>query len=104
MRALRKLVLGETWAVPAGVALTLALALVLEAVHAGDWGGFAILGAAVATLVASLALRPGATARRASSPAASASGSPAGAGALAAPDDEGRSDRPPRRPSPPTGT
>ena len=35
MKALRKLVLGETWALPLGVLATLALALVLDAV-AGD--------------------------------------------------------------------
>jgi hypothetical protein len=60
MRALRKLVLGETWTLPLGVFLTLAVALVLDAV-AGDssfWrhaGGFVLLALVLATLAASLA-------------------------------------------------
>jgi hypothetical protein len=60
MRALRKLVLGETWTLPLGVLVTLVLALVLDAV-AGDtpfWrhaGGFLLLALVLATLAASLA-------------------------------------------------
>jgi hypothetical protein len=60
MRALRKLVLGETVTLPLGVLLTLALALVLDAV-AGDtpfWrhaGGFLLLLCVLAVLSASLA-------------------------------------------------
>jgi hypothetical protein len=60
MRALRKLVLGETWSLPLGVLVTLVLALVLDAV-AGDtplWrhaGGFLLLALVLATLAASLA-------------------------------------------------
>ena len=60
MRALRKLVLGETWALPVGVFLTLAAALVLDAV-AGDtplWrhaGGFLLLACVLVALAASLA-------------------------------------------------
>jgi hypothetical protein len=60
MRALRKLVLGETWTLPLGVFLTLALALVLDAV-AGDtplWrhaGGFVLLALVLATLAVALA-------------------------------------------------
>lgn len=59
MRALRKLVLGETWSLPLGVAITLGVALVLHAV-AGDaawWrhgGGFVLLGLVLAALTASL--------------------------------------------------
>jgi hypothetical protein len=60
VKALRKLVLGETWTLPLGVFLTLALALVLDAV-AGDtswWrhaGGFLLLACVLAALAASLA-------------------------------------------------
>jgi hypothetical protein len=60
MRALRKLVLGETWTLPIGVFLTLAVALVLHAV-AGDtalWrhgGGFLVLVLVAITLAAALA-------------------------------------------------
>ena len=60
MKALRKLVLGETWTLPLGVFATLALALVLDAV-AGDtswWrhaGGFLLLACVLAALAVSLA-------------------------------------------------
>ena len=60
MKALRKLVLGETWTLPLGVFATLALALVLDAV-AGDtawWrhaGGFLLLACVVVVLAVSLA-------------------------------------------------
>ena len=60
MKALRKLVLGETWTLPLGVLATLALALSLHAV-AGDtawWrhaGGFVLLACVLAALAASLA-------------------------------------------------
>jgi hypothetical protein len=60
VKALRKLVLGETWALPVGVFLTLAIALVLDAV-AGDspfWrhaGGFVLLALVLTTLAVALA-------------------------------------------------
>ena len=60
MKALRKLVLGETWTLPLGVLATLAVALVLDAV-AGDtplWrhaGGFVLLALVLATLAVALA-------------------------------------------------
>jgi hypothetical protein len=60
MRALRKLVLGETWTLPLGVLATLAAALTLHRL-AGDtpfWqraGGFVILACVLAVLAASLA-------------------------------------------------
>ena len=60
MRALRKLVLGETWTLPLGVFLTLAAGLLLDAV-AGDaswWrhaGGFLLLACVLVALVVSLA-------------------------------------------------
>ena len=55
--SLRKLVLGETWTLPLGVAVTLAVALALDAAGPGWWeraGGFVVLGAALLTLIASL--------------------------------------------------
>jgi hypothetical protein len=49
LRALRKLVLGETWAIPIGVAATVALAAALRpSLHAGV--GFLVLAGAVVTL------------------------------------------------------
>lgn len=62
MRALRKLVLGETWALPVGVAVTLSAGLLLRAV-AGDarwWheaGGFVLLVLVLAALTAALPRR-----------------------------------------------
>jgi membrane protein YdbS with pleckstrin-like domain len=62
MKQLRKLVLGETWALPLGVALTLAAGLVLDAVEGDDawWrhaGGFVLLALVVAALWAALPRR-----------------------------------------------
>ena len=58
MRALRKLVFGETVALPVGVFLVLAVGLALEAL-AGSWweeaGGFVLLALVVAVLTVSLA-------------------------------------------------
>jgi hypothetical protein len=57
---LRKLVLGETWTLPLGVALTLAIGLALDAAGPGWWhraGGFVLLAGALATLVVSLRRR-----------------------------------------------
>jgi hypothetical protein len=58
MRALRKLVLGETVALPVGVATVLAVGLVLREVG-GDWweddGGFVLLALVVAVLLVALA-------------------------------------------------
>jgi len=58
MRALRKLVLGETVALPVGVALVLAFGLAMEEL-AGSWwphaGGFVLLVLAVAVLAVALA-------------------------------------------------
>jgi hypothetical protein len=57
---LRKLVLGETWALPLGVAITLLAGLALDAAGPGWWrsaGGFVLLGGALATLAASLRRR-----------------------------------------------
>ena len=60
MRALRKLVLGETWTLPLGVLATLAVALTLHEL-AGDaawWrhaGGFVLLALVLAAFTLSLA-------------------------------------------------
>jgi hypothetical protein len=54
---LRKLVLGETWTLPLGVAVTLVAALALDAASPAWWergGGFVLLAAVLATLVVSL--------------------------------------------------
>jgi hypothetical protein len=60
--SLRKLVLGETWTLPLGVAATLLVALALDAAGPGWWeraGGFVVLGGVLATLVAALRYRGG---------------------------------------------
>ena len=58
MRAFRKLVFGETVVLPVGVALVLAVGLVLREIG-GDWwqddGGFILLALVVAVLTAALA-------------------------------------------------
>jgi hypothetical protein len=57
---LRKLVLGETWTLPLGVAVTLLTALALDAAGLGWWhraGGFVLLAGALATLAVSLRRR-----------------------------------------------
>jgi hypothetical protein len=56
---LRKLVLGETWALPLGVALVLALGLVLDAAFGAerwwrDAGGFLLLAGVLLALTVSL--------------------------------------------------
>ena len=57
---LRKLVLGETWTLPVGVAITLVAGLAFDAAGPGWWhraGGFVMLAGAVATLAVSLRRR-----------------------------------------------
>ena len=57
---LRKLVLGETWALPLGIAVTLVAGLALEAAGPAWWhraGGFALLAGVLVTLIASLRRR-----------------------------------------------
>ena len=58
MRELRKLVLGETLALPVGVALVLVCALVLHQTATSWWpeaGGFVLLALVVAVLAVALA-------------------------------------------------
>ena len=57
---LRKLVLGETWTLPIGVAITLLAGLLLDGAGPGWWqhaGGFVLLGGAILTLAVSLRAR-----------------------------------------------
>jgi hypothetical protein len=60
LRTLRKLVLGETWALPLGIALAVAVAgIVREVAGAGGWwhhgGGWLLFGLLVAAFAVSLA-------------------------------------------------
>jgi len=65
MKALRKLVLGETWTLPIGVAITLLAGLLLSgASWWPDAGGFVLLALVLATLLASLRTRDPARPRR----------------------------------------
>jgi hypothetical protein len=61
LRSLRHLVLGETWTIPLGVGLTLALAVLLRALLPADaWhavGGFVIGALLVVALAFSLRTR-----------------------------------------------
>jgi hypothetical protein len=57
LRTLRKLVLGETWVLPLGVAAVLAGAVLLRSVVPGAWerfGGFALLAGVALVLVVSV--------------------------------------------------
>lgn len=58
MKTLRKLILGETWFLPLGVAVVVALAALASAVFEAAWqdvGGPALLVAVLALLVVSVA-------------------------------------------------
>jgi hypothetical protein len=55
MKALRKMILGETWTVPIGVALVLLAGLLLRG--DGWWVGFVLLAGVVITLSVSLRRR-----------------------------------------------
>ena len=64
LRTLKKLLLGETWILPIGVATTLGAGAALHALATGAWqhaGGLFLLAGALTALVASVA----ASARRA---------------------------------------
>ena len=59
MRTLRKLVFGETWALPVGIATAVVVAAIVRAVagEAGWWraeGGWVLLGLLVAAFAAAL--------------------------------------------------
>ena len=59
LRTLRKLVLGETWSLPVGIAVAVLLAVAVRAVAgAGAWwqdgGGFVLLAVLVVAFVAAL--------------------------------------------------
>jgi len=56
LRTLKRLILGETWLLPIGIAVTLVAAGVLRSVVADDWahvGGFVLLAAVLVILLAS---------------------------------------------------
>ena len=58
LRTLRKLVLGETWVLPLGVAAIAGAALAIDAIGSDAWqdaGGLAVLVAVAGLLVASVA-------------------------------------------------
>ena len=58
LRALKKLILGETWFLPLGIAATLAVAGLIESLPGDDWphvGGPLLLAAVVAVLLVSVA-------------------------------------------------
>jgi hypothetical protein len=62
MRTLRKLVLGETWTLPLGIAVAVGVAAVLRlAAGPGGWwdeaGGFVLLALLFAAFAAALVLR-----------------------------------------------
>ena len=62
MRTLRKLVLGETWALPIGIAVAVGAAAIVSAVAgSGGWwesvGGFVLLGLLVVAFAAALRIR-----------------------------------------------
>jgi hypothetical protein len=62
MRALRKLVLGETWALPIGIFVAVGVAVVLrEVAGSADWwedsGGFVLLALLAAAFLAGLGFR-----------------------------------------------
>ena len=62
LRALRKLVLGETWSLPLGIAVAVGLAVVVRAAAGADgwWrdaGGFVLLAFLVVAFLGALRLR-----------------------------------------------
>jgi len=55
LRTIKKLILGETWLLPAGLAVTLAAAALLR--HTDGWprvGGFMLLAGVIVVLLASV--------------------------------------------------
>jgi hypothetical protein len=62
MRALRKLVFGETWALPVGIFVAVGIALALrEVAGSADWwedsGGFVLLALLAGAFLAGLGIR-----------------------------------------------
>jgi hypothetical protein len=61
IRSLRKLILGETWTIPVGVAAALGMAVLARAALTSQvWasaGGFVLAALVIATLLLSLAIR-----------------------------------------------
>ena len=62
MRTLRKLVLGETWVLPIGIALAVGAAAIVRAVAGpGGWwetaGGFVLLALLIGAFAAALGIR-----------------------------------------------
>ena len=58
LRTLRKLLLGETWLLPAGLVASIAVALLARHVAGDEWhhiGGFVLLTGVAAALVVSVA-------------------------------------------------
>jgi hypothetical protein len=59
LRTLKKLVFGETWLLPVGLALTIAASLLVRHLLGADWrdvGGFVLLAGVTTTLVVSVAV------------------------------------------------
>ena len=57
MRTLRKLLFGETWVLPCGLAVAVAATLLARSALGGDWrhvGGFVLLVAVAAVVVVSV--------------------------------------------------
>jgi len=62
MRTVRKLVLGETWALPIGIAIAVGIAGILSAIAgSADWwedaGGFILLALLACAFIAGLGIR-----------------------------------------------
>jgi hypothetical protein len=58
MRALRKLLLGETWQLPVGLAVAVGVALIARSLIGGAWrdaGGFVLLAGVLVVLLVSVA-------------------------------------------------
>ncbi len=57
-QAFRKLLLGETWLLPIGIAVTVAVAVLVRSALGDEWrdvGGFVLLGGVAIALAASVA-------------------------------------------------
>jgi hypothetical protein len=57
LRTLKKLLLGETWIVPSGIAVTVALSALARSLAANGWphlGGFVLLAGVLLVLVSSV--------------------------------------------------